>query len=372
MHLSQVVTSCLRSVAVSSAATLCLLGWTGAARAQQVSPGAGRSAKAAPQSSAAASTPSAAVTFAGMSQAAQQQDYTVVQLRRFPDGQGQVVTVREKLVVDATGAGAPAIDLTFLGVEGELPGSPVWTKWQQTYHRDGVMFHKHGSFSVRDLGSIQQNYTLHEFGSVVRANRTAVRTVVFPQASDKSIWVVDVDATTMVPLYWAEYDFQFQLLSEVEAVTFTDSVPAQLLPGPAPAGSVQHADFASAKTFLGDPPGIVDLPVALVNYGVTSIETRDDPLNGQQKLVTTYGDGVDEFVVVQVPGTTDVFASLVPPAKGKTGGSTGHTIARFHDASLRVLLFWDDGVSFQVAGRGSLTRLDSAAKQLYLQALSTH
>lgn len=369
MHLSRVLASHLRSVAVSSAGALCVLACTGLVTAQKA--GAGRPTKAVSTSRAAAGTPSAAVTFAAMSQAVQQQDYTVEQLRRFPDGQGQVITVRERLSVDANGAGEPAFELTFLGVEGELPGSPAWTKWQHTYQSDAALFHKHGSFGVRDLGSIQQNYSLHEFGSAVRANRTAVRTVVFPQTSDKSIWVVDVDASTMVPLYWAEYDFQFRLLSEVEAVTFSDSVVGPP-PAPTAAGTVQHADFASAKAFLGDPPGVVDLPLALVNYGVTSIETRDDPLNGQQKLVTTYTDGVDEFVVVQVPGTADLFASLTPPAKDETSSGAGHRIARFHDASLRVLLFWDDGVSFQVAGRGSLTRLDGAAKQLYLQALSTN
>jgi hypothetical protein len=313
-----------------------------------------------------------AVSFATMSLAVQQQDYSVVQLRRFPDGQGQVVSVRERLVVDAIGSGMPPFVLTFLGVEGELPGSPIWMKWQQTYNRDAALFHNQGSFSVRDLASIQLNYTLHEFGSVVRAGRAAVRAVVFPQTSDKSIWVVDVDETTSIPLYWAEYDFQFRLLAEVEALTFVDSVAAQAQVAPAAGGTVQHVDFASAKTFLGDPPGIVDLPLALVNYSVSSIETRDDPLNGQQKLVTTYTDGVDQFTVVQVPGTPDLFASLLAPTKGKTSTSMGHTIARFSDPSMRVLLFWEDGVSFQVAGRGSLSRLDSAAKQLYLQALSTH
>jgi hypothetical protein len=36
---------------------------------------------------------------------------------------------------------------------------------------------------------------------------------------------------------------------------------------------------------------------------------------------------------------------------------------------MSVLLFWDDGVGFQVAGRGSLARLDEFAKRIYTQAL---
>ncbi len=313
-----------------------------------------------------------AITFATLALAVAQQDYTVEQIRRFPDAKGGIVSVRERVKVDADGSKAPPFELTFLGVEGELSGSATYTKWQQTYARYGDLFHKHGSFSVRDLLGIQQNYTLHEFGPVVRAGRPAVRTVVFPQTADKSIWVVDFDAVTLVPLCWTEFDSQFRLLAEVEAVNFVASIAsAAVLPPPA-AGTVQHAAFADAKTFLGDPPGVVEPPPVLASYGVSAIETRDDPLNGQQKLVVTYTDGVDDFLVVQVPGTADVFANLVPTDKGGRVATTGHTIARFRDSSMRVLLFWDDGVAFQVTGRGSLSRLDSVAKQLYLQALSTN
>lgn len=375
MHLVLGIARCLRSAAVSAAGAACVLSCVGGLAAQKKPTSSAPSTKVSSQTSATsgavAQTP--AVSFAAMAQAATQQPYTTVQLRRFPDGQGQVVSVREKLEVDAPGAGSATFELAFLGVEGELPGSPVWTRWQQTYLRDGALFHKHGSFGVRDLASIQQNYTLHQFGPVVRAGRAAVRIVVFPQTTDKSIWVVDVDQATMVPLYWAEFDFQLHYLSEVEVLTFADSVPAMAGGSTqVSAGTVQHPDFVSARSYLGDPAGLIDPPAALVSYGVRSIETRDDPLNGQQKLVTTYTDGVDQFVVVQVPGTSDVFATMQPPVKGATSSSQGHTIARFQDASLRVLLFWEDGVSFQVAGRGSLSRLDGVAKQLYLQALSTY
>lgn len=374
MPLSRIARKCLHNATAWSAATMCMLVGAVGVMAQAGSPDSASTPTAkgvvAPTATATQPPP---ITFAAMSQAATQQDYTVVRVRRFPDDQGQVVSVREKVVVDADGAAPPWFDVTFLGVEGELPGSAIHTKWQQTYQRYGALFHKHGSFSVRDVASIQQNYALHEFGPVVCAGRPAVRTVVFPNTTDKSIWVVDVDRATLMPLCWAEFDFQFRLLAEVEAITFTDSiaVPAPA-PGPGLTATVRHTTFASAKAMLGDPPGVVEPPSVLASYGRSAIETRDDPLNGQQKLVTTYTDGVDEFLVVQMPGTADLFANLLPPDKDGNPVSTGHTIARFQDASVRVLLFWDDGVSFQVTGRGSLLRLDGVAQQLYLQALSTY
>jgi hypothetical protein len=78
----------------------------------------------------------------------------------------------------------------------------------------------------------------------------------------------------------------------------------------------------------------------------------------------TYTDGVDQFVVVQAPGTPDMFGAL----PGRAGG--GHVIGRFRDPAMSVLVFWEGGVSFQVAGRGSLRRLDGVARDLYVQALA--
>lgn len=360
MPLSRLVPGTLRRCAVVVSALAVALTAT-PAHAQKGSAGATRMPmRSAPSTS-----------FAAMAQAVQQQDYTVEQLRRFVDEQGQVVSVREQVKVDANGSTSPAFVMTFLGVEGHLPGSAAHVQWEQTYERYGSLFHKHGSFSIRDLAGVQQNYSLHEFGAVVRAGRSAVRTVVFPTTNDKSIWVVDVDAATSIPLYWAEFDFQFRLLAEVEAVTFLDSVimPAAVLTG-APAAIV-HPDFAAADTWLGQPQGLIQPPPVFAGYQVATIETRDDPLNGQQKLVVTYTDGVDEFLVTQLPGSADPFASLLPASGKGSSSSMGHTIGRFHDVAMRVLLFWDDGVAFQVAGRGSLERLDEVARHLYRQALST-
>ena len=312
------------------------------------------------------------VSFQALAQAVANQDYTSVQLRRFRDEQGNVVAVREMLQVDADGTDSPRFAITFVGVEGELPGSPVTSKWQQTYNRYGSLFHELGSFQVRDLAKVQQNYSLHEFGAVVRAGRSAKRIVVFPLATDKAVWVIDVDATTLVPLYAAEFDGQFRLLAEIETETFAESVQ---LPAAAPTSSVPvvHADFATAKAFLGDPRGLIEPIAANANdYSVQRLETRDDPLNGQQRLIITYTDGVDQFLVVQTPGVADSFAGLGTATAKSSRNPGGHTIARYRDPAMSVLLFWDDDVSFQVAGRGSLERLDDVAKSLYLQAISTH
>ena len=64
-------------------------------------------------------------TFQSISQALQNEDYTVEQLRRFRTPNGGVVTVREQLQVDANGTTSPQFALTFLGVEGEPAGSPL-------------------------------------------------------------------------------------------------------------------------------------------------------------------------------------------------------------------------------------------------------
>jgi len=305
-----------------------------------------------------------------MGQAIQSVDYTVVQLRRFRDAQANVVAVRECLQVDANGSNSPAYALTFLGVEGQLPGSPAFLKWQHAYNRVGDLFFEHSTFRVRNLPKAQANYTLHHFGTTVRANRMASRIVVFPQSLDKAIWLIEVDSQTQVPLYAAEFDSQLRLLSEVEALTF---VTAVALPPPPPGGSGSsvHPDYASAESFLGHPQGLIEPNVSLANdYSVERIVVRVDPLNGLQKLVITYTDGVDQFMVAETLGTDDAFAGLA--RQDGASQSTNHTIARYRDPAMSVLLFWEDGVAFQVAGRGALQRLDDLARRLYLQALSSN
>jgi len=318
------------------------------------------------------SSPSTVLSIAALEQGPRANDHTIVQLRRFFDGRGGVVTVREELRVDANGTGSPPHVLSFLGVEGELPASPLSQKWAQTYGRHSGLFYRHGCFHIHDLVKAQQNYTLHNFGVVVRAGRTAHRIVIFPNqifpnGLDKAIWLLEVDTATFVPLYTAEYDPRFRLLSEIEAVTF--SLTVQLgAPSPSLMVVTPQPSFVAAKAFMGDPDGVIEPSSTLVGeYGLQSVDVAINPLNNRQSLTLCYTDGVDEFFVVQSPGTSDFFAGL-PTNKSATGNT--NTIARYRDASMTVLLFWDDTVGFQVTGRGSLARLDNFAKSIYAQALS--
>ncbi len=303
-------------------------------------------------------------TLLSLDQSLRTQDFTAIQLRRFRDDQGNVVSVRERLQVDANGSARPGFAVTFLQVEGELPGSATDLKWQQKYAQFASLFYTHGTFRVHELTAAASNYTLHDFGPVVRANRAARRMVVFPATVDKAIWVVDFDSLTGVPLYSVEFDSQLHVLAEVEVLSFTNAV-APLVP--ALSSTTQHNDYNTAIAFMGGPRQMIDPIVALTSeYQLDRVEVRDDPLNGRQALVMTYTDGVDQFVVVQSPGTPDFFAGL----PSMSGG--GKSIARYRDPAMSVLLFWDAGVSFHVAGRGSLRRLDDLAQALYLQALSTN
>ena len=302
-------------------------------------------------------------TLQSIGQAVLTQDYTVEQLRRFRRADGSVVTVRELLQVQSNNTFQPQSALTFLGVEGEPSGSPLSQEWQQTYARYSSVLVRNGSFQVRDLSRAGNNYTLHDFGQVLRAGRIARRMVVFPNTVDKAIWVVDVDGLTNVPLFVAEFDNQLKLFAEIEAVNFSGGVQNM-----SPAASMQAvtpvADFAAGSAFLGGPAGLVDPDILAVvaDYGLESVEVYQDPLNGREKLVMNYTDGIDQFMVVQTVNVSDPFGSLP--------GSSANVIGRFRDPALSALVFWDDDVTFHVAGRGALRRLDDVASRIYRQALS--
>lgn len=292
------------------------------------------------------------------------QDYSVEQLRRFRDEAGQIVTVRERLQVEANGTVRPDFELTFLNVEGEPSGSPLNLEWQQAYNRFGMLFVRQGSFQVRDNAKASANYSLHDYGQVVRAGRIARRMVVFPNSVDKAIWVVDIDSLTSVPLLIAEFDNLYRLRANIEVLTFTSSV--QVITPTVPSFNVTPmTDFPMAEAFLGNPSGLVDPNVMVTSeYSLETVEIYDDPINGRQKLVMSYSDGIDQFTVAQTLNSPDPFATL----PSSVGGA--HTIGRFRDAALSALVFWDDQVAFHVAGRGSLRRLDQVASRIYLQALS--
>ena len=303
-------------------------------------------------------------TLASIAQSLQNQDYTVEQYRRFRDESGTLVTVRERLKVGANGTDRPDFEITFLGVVGEPAGSALSVEWQQAYNRFGHLFFRHGSFQVRDLAKAAANYTLHDYGQVVRAGRLARRMVVFPVSIDKAIWVVDIDSATSVPLCVAEFDNSLQLRANIEVLTFTPSVQA-ITPTQSAANVTPMVNYAAAETFLGLPSGLVDPIVSVTpDYALESVEVHDDPINGREKLVMSYSDGIDQFMVVQTLNTLDPFAGL--PSSG--GGA--HTIGRFRDRAVSALVFWDDQVTFHVAGRGSLRRLDDVASGIFLQVLS--
>lgn len=300
-------------------------------------------------------------TFSSIESADRLTDRTTVQVRRFRDAAGGVVAVRELMVVDAQPPQAQAHSVTFLSVDGHLPGSPVSQKWQQTYAQFGDLYFEQ-SFHVRNLSKAQANYTLHDIGPSVCAGRSARRTVVFPSHLDKSIWLLDVDSATGVVLYAVEFDVQLHVLSEVEVVNFS---PAASLPQVT--SSPQIATFGSAAVQLGSPAGLLDpTTTAVAEYSLQKLEVRVDPWNGQQKLVLSYSDGIDQFFVTQKPGSLDPFAGL--PGAGTV--SAGSTIARYRDHAMTALMFWDDGVAFEVTGSGALQRLDDLAKRIYAQALS--
>ncbi len=290
-------------------------------------------------------------------------DYSAVQLRRFRDTTHGVITTRERIDVAANGTAMPAFAVTFLGVEGQLPGSPLHLQWQQTYSRFGNLFFSHGTFRVRDLARAAQNYTIYDFGVVTRAGRTAQRLVVFPSRLDKSMWVVDVDAQTRVPLYTAEFDAQLTVVSELEMLTFTVGA------GPIPATQFTslHPNFQAARAAMGNPAEMINPVInAAAEYGIERVEVHTDPVNGRSKLMMTYTDGVDQFVVVQSPGTSDFLGALPGTKRG------GKAIARYRDPAMSALLFWEGGVSFHVAGRGTMRRLDDVAHRLFAQAIATN
>ncbi|MFO1076493.1 MAG: hypothetical protein U1E73_02065 [Planctomycetota bacterium] len=307
------------------------------------------------------------LTFGALAQAANNQDHTLVQLRRFFEPTG-MITVREEVKVDANGTASPAFQIDFLGVEGEVSGSPTWQRWDSTYARHKNVFFEHGQFRIRDTAAVVKNYTLHDFGVTVRAGRLARRVVVFPRLLDKAIWLLELDAISLLPLYTAEYDASLRLLSELEAVSLTLGQP-QLTQSASSISSTAFASYRAANVAMGNPMGMLEPSGSTGEFSVFKVEVRVDPLNNQQTLELDLTDGVDEIFITETPASADIFASL--PVRQRAAGPS-HTIARFRDPTMSVLLFWDDGVAFQVAGRGSLVRLDEFARQIYSKALRTH
>lgn len=308
---------------------------------------------------------STSITMANLAQAEAWVPRTTIQVRRFFEN-GNVVAVREELIVAANGSPDPEFSLRFLAVEGEPSGSSSWSTWTQNYARYAGLYHRHGSFRIRDLQRATANYTLNDLGPTQRAGRSARRVVVFPVRLDKSVWLLDVDSVTCAVLYAAEYDAQLRLLSEVEALTFT---PAANVTTPyVPVMGITAVQGVDAARRLMPGALLVEPSMqGVAEYSLGKAQVVDNPLNGRRSLVLAYTDGVDEFFVVQSPGSSDWSAGL--PSQGKAGGGAPRTMARTRDAQMTSLLFWLGGTSFRVDGRGSLRRLDDFAKQVYRQAI---
>ena len=323
------------------------------------------------QSKVATAVPPTQPTLAAIAQAASSQDATLEQFRRFRDESGNVTTVRERLEIQANGTAEPEFRLTMLSVVGFAAGSPIERKWRANYQRFGETLFRHGSFHIRDLAKASSNYSVHSFGAVTIANRSAECVVVYPAsggvATGRAIWVLYIDSQTKVPLYVAEFDAQLRVFAEIEAITFTPSVqPLAAATSPSAFVTQTLPTFHAAKNQFGAVGArLVDPYVSqATGFGLDDIKVRTDPLNGSRKLRMSYTDGIDEFVIEQAPATQDPFAGL------PGGAGNAHTIARFRDPALQAMVFFDDKVTFHVSGRGSLTGLDKVAQDVFRQALA--
>jgi hypothetical protein len=283
--------------------------------------------------------------------------YQTIQVRRFLDGRGNLVQLRERLTVDGKGVRDSSFQLEFQDVLPGSGGTGARQRWQNTYQSNAGLLFRHGSFGVRDVAAAQHNYTIHDFGPGSRAGRAVRRVVVFPKRVDKAI-------------YAAEYDTQARLLSEIEVTSFLDAqAMTKLLPGwewkarllIKPQPSIQ-----SAKLLLRSQPVTPAVSGIMAEYVQHLVQVVEDPLNGDQTLVLGYSDGIDEFFVIEMFGGSDPFAGL-PAMQGN--GRHAQAIASYDDPAMRAYVFHAGGVTFQVVGRSSLTRLKDLAYSVCKQAV---
>jgi hypothetical protein len=232
---------------------------------------------------------------------------------------------------------------------------------------------------VHDPVAAQSNYGIYDFGNAHRAGRQVRRVVVFPHRIDKGIWVLDVDTMTGTVLYSAEYDSRLQLINELETTGFSITGNA-VSPGRLTVGSkpwrwkprlqvTRYPTFPAAAAALSGvslvQPAIGSL---MAEYAPSFVQVTEDPVNGDRTLVLGYTDGIDEFFVLQSHGVGDPFAGS--PSMRVATGTSAHAIASYDDPALRVYFFHENGVTFQVAGRGSLLRLKDVAMRLCQQVVT--
>lgn len=314
------------------------------------------------------------VTFDALARAPGAASYRAQQRRRFLDVTGRLVQVRETLEVARSSSGDAPFSLAFGDVVGSTSTSER-NRWSRTYALNAGLIHRHGSFAVRDIALARQNYTLHDFGDVQRANRLARRVVVFPRRLDKTFWVVDLDRFTGAMLYAAEFDLQMRLLGELEVTSFQQVSqrssddwawqPRMIVS--------RYASIAQARLHLAGQavvqPDLVGPGRVLEEYALGFVQLTEDPVNGDKTLVLGYTDGVDEFFVMQDFGGRDPFPQPQTNQRPTQDAGT-HRIASWDDPSLRVYVFHAKGVTYKIAGRSSLARLRDAAYRLCRQVVT--
>jgi hypothetical protein len=309
------------------------------------------------------------VTFALLATRPQVSTYQVEQTRRFLDERQNLVQIVERLTARGNGTAATPFQLEFIRVLNETDPAVI-SKWHKTYLDNAGLLHLHGGFRVHNVACAQRNYTIHDFGVTQRIGRTARRVVVFPNRVDKSIWVLDVDVMTGLTVYSAEFDSTANLLGEIEITSMT---PPGKVPAPtvgwawAPRMAVQDfpsAEAAGAALRAGTPVS-PRLATLMPEYVLNRVHLSEDGSNGDQSLVMTYTDGVDVFFVSESFGARNPFELSPALGFGSTRGK--HTIASYDDPVLRVYLFHENKVNFQIVGRGGLTRLRDVALGLCRQ-----
>jgi hypothetical protein len=324
------------------------------------------------------------VTFQLLSIAPFQTSYQMQRVRRFLDGQGKVVQVREQLTLQGDSTVDSPFKLEFLDLAG--PGSAVnstgRTQWSEVYRNHAGLLHLHGGFGVHDPVAAAQNYRLFDFGQAQRIGRPVRRVVVFPNQADKGIWVVEVDTQTGIPIYTAEYDSQLRLINELETTLFS-VFGSSLARNGAPAGAkstwnwkprMRVSRFASlplAATMLTGMSPIQPAIASIVpEYSQDLVQVTEDPVNGDRTLVLGYTDGIDEFFVLQNQGGGNPFQNN--PSINVAGKGSAHAIASYDgdDPALRAYVFHENGITFRVVGRASLVRLKDVSFRLCQQAVT--
>jgi hypothetical protein len=316
------------------------------------------------------------VTFPLLASAPFQSSYQADQVRRFLDSSGNLVELQERLTVQGNGSQSSPFRLDFVDQLGpkakQGPVAMLAPKWDALYQDHAGLLFLHSGFRVHDPVLAQANYSILDFGTARRAGRDVRRVVVYPGRPDKAIWVVDVDTLTGIPLYSAEFDPSAHLLGEVEITAL--NLGSAMIPQTAnwnwsPRLTITNltSPQQAATSLVGASPTIPAVGQIMSEYALRDLHVAGNTLNASQTLVFGYTDGIDEFFVSEAFGSNDPFA---PSPMTPRGAPRTHTIASYDDPGLRAYVFHENGVSFEVIGRGSLRRLQDVAKRVCHQAVT--